>query len=85
VHHPKIAVAVVVENGGHNAWQALPVARVVIQSYLAPSTATTASAVRANLQLVKAAARGYSSGLSKGEKGAVDPRPALGSSQEYKQ
>ncbi len=85
VHHPKIAVAVVVENGGHNAWQALPVARAVIQSYLAPSTATTASAVRANLQLVKAAARGYSSGLSKGEKGAVDPRPALGSSQEYKQ
>ncbi len=36
VHHPKIAVAVVVEYGGHNAWQALPVARAVIRSYLQP-------------------------------------------------
>lgn len=36
VDHPKIAVAVVVENGGHNAWQALPVARATIAAYLQP-------------------------------------------------
>jgi penicillin-binding protein 2 len=36
VDHPKIAVAVVVENGGHNAWQALPVARATIKAYLQP-------------------------------------------------
>ena len=34
VHHPRIAVAVVVEYGGANAWQALPVAHAVIQAYL---------------------------------------------------
>ena len=45
VDHPKIAVAVVVENGGHNAWQALPVARATIAAYLQPET-TQASAER---------------------------------------
>lgn len=36
LHHPKIAVAVVVEDGGNNAWQALPVARAAILSDLRP-------------------------------------------------
>ena len=35
-HHPKIAVAAVVEDGGGNAWQALPLAKAAILSYLRP-------------------------------------------------
>jgi len=35
-HHPRIAVAAVVEDGGGNAWQALPVAKAAILSYLRP-------------------------------------------------
>jgi penicillin-binding protein 2 len=37
LHHPKIAVAAVVEDGGNNAWQALPVAKAAILSDLRPS------------------------------------------------
>lgn len=36
LHHPKIAVAAVVEDGGNNAWQALPVAKAAILSDLRP-------------------------------------------------
>lgn len=35
-HHPRIAVAAVVEDGGGNAWQALPLAKAAILSYLRP-------------------------------------------------
>ncbi|WP_291511263.1 penicillin-binding protein 2 [Acidithiobacillus sp.] len=35
-HHPRIAVAAVVEDGGANAWQALPVARAAFLAYLKP-------------------------------------------------
>jgi len=35
-HHPRIAVAAVVEDGGSNAWQALPVARAAFLAYLEP-------------------------------------------------
>lgn len=37
LHHPQIAVAVVVEDGGNNAWQALPVAKAAILSDLRPN------------------------------------------------
>ncbi|WP_414040822.1 penicillin-binding protein 2 [Acidithiobacillus sp. M4-SHS-6] len=36
LHHPQIAVAAVVEDGGNNAWQALPVAKAAIVSDLRP-------------------------------------------------
>jgi penicillin-binding protein 2 len=36
LHHPKIAVAAVVEDGGNNAWQALQVAKAAILSDLRP-------------------------------------------------
>ncbi|MFA7495831.1 MAG: penicillin-binding protein 2 [Acidithiobacillus sp.] len=36
LHHPQIAVAAVVEDGGNNAWQALPVAKAAILSDLRP-------------------------------------------------
>ena len=35
--HPRIAVAAVVEDGGANAWQALPVARAAFLAYLKPN------------------------------------------------
>jgi len=69
IHHPKIAVAVVVEYGGHNAWQALPVARAVIKAYLQPDEKTP------EMVAEKAAAH-YDAPLAIGEKGSVNPRPA---------
>jgi penicillin-binding protein 2 len=36
LHHPQIAVAAIVEDGGNNAWQALPVAKAAILSDLRP-------------------------------------------------
>ncbi len=33
VENPQIAIAVVVENGGHNAWQALPVAKATLTAF----------------------------------------------------
>ncbi|MBU2719820.1 penicillin-binding protein 2, partial [Acidithiobacillus ferridurans] len=69
VHHPKIAVAVVVEYGGHNAWQALPVARAVINAYLRPDGKMPETVAE------KTAAH-YDAPLAIGEKGSVNPRPA---------
>jgi penicillin-binding protein 2 len=69
VHHPKIAVAVVVEYGGHNAWQALPVARAVIKAYLQPDEKTPE-------KVAEKPAAHYDAPLAIGEKGSVNPRPA---------
>ena len=69
VHHPKIAVAVVVEYGGHNAWQALPIARAVIQAYLEPDGKTPE-------KVAEKSATHYDAPLANGEKGSVNPRPA---------
>jgi penicillin-binding protein 2 len=41
---PRIAVAVLVENGGHGAGVAAPVARKVMDAYLVPETPSPAPA-----------------------------------------
>ncbi len=66
VHHPKIAVAVVVEYGGHNAWQALPVARAVIRAYLQPGR--KGKSVQSTEKLAKRGQAPYSSQLPQGRK-----------------
>ena len=92
--HPKIAVAVVVENGGYNAWQALPVARAVIKAYLQPdqkaspdaapdesATAPAQKPAKNPAKVAQSVTAHYDAPLSLGEKGSVNPRPAQSTTQ----
>jgi penicillin-binding protein 2 len=47
VEDPKVAVVVLVENGGHGGATAAPLARSVVEAYLAPSSPSTVTTVNA--------------------------------------